>query len=706
MKIANGTDAASFTCEQYPDTAYVCDLEGGPTGCMCTGVVKYGNWERRHPPGSDTDDSPAKWTEPLCLNGGTVPCTNAQFGNVVNGAKVCTCEPTLDYAPMRGTHAAQSTNANGYVVPTCLIQKLSVTSSQSAAQLWSYGTNAGGLGLIANFVFGPLGMKIAQHVVMHEFDKDNLVAMFQFNGLMSSAEATAATFDTYRTDNSPISNAVQTVFADNADALGQELTLLAAFNPTFVVHPRTFADIGVQCPSGYCVNQVRKGISSASFTCERYPETEHICSYEDSKDNCTCNGTVKYGNWGHVKGGSTTGEYVNESFTAGTAVSTSIQCNNAIFGNVVNGAKYCTCTPSSSTSMSRSSKPAFDATAGGVGYSTPTCLIATIGVRSSLSGVTLESLKPQGLDRGFVQFFLTNTIPALMNGDTLVTIGQEFDESTMMLTAQFQGGTTDVANGYSKTAATIESEKATQTNMKAILNSIIAADPLFSDFGAVQPEWTFAYAPYPGGTYVPYNCTGKWYTTTTPEPTTTGPTTTPEPTTPAATTTPAAATVTGGFTVTMADTSVVLGNATIKAEFESGMGSQIAASAGSSVSASDVDVTASEGATSRRLAEERRLGTSLQIDYTINTNSNLANSVTTSINTLTEDQVKTKVQTAVTSISSCSNCSNVVITAATITPASVATTTTAANTETSSARSHHVLAALVGGFLTLLAFFA
>jgi hypothetical protein len=170
---------------------------------------------------------------------------------------------------------------------------------------------------------------------------------------------------------------------------------------------------------------------------------------------------------------------------------------------------------------------------------------------------------------------------------------------------------------------------------------------------------------------------------------------------PATTTAPTvSATVAGTFTLTLSDTSVILGNTTAKAAFQSRMATQIANTAG--VNAAAVTVTVSG---SRRLAPDRELAAgTINIGYSIATDTSASNSVKQQINALSELDLKNKGQSVMTSIDSTVN-----VDAASITTAAtsaVDTTTPAVESYTDTSSAFRALTSVSISFCVVVALFS
>jgi len=150
--------------------------------------------------------------------------------------------------------------------------------------------------------------------------------------------------------------------------------------------------------------------------------------------------------------------------------------------------------------------------------------------------------------------------------------------------------------------------------------------------------------------------------------------------------------VAGAISITVDNPDVILGNATVKRQFEKAMETTIATNA--KVSANAVTVTASKGSRRLESAEPRQLAGTIRIDYTITTTSDQSNTVIANVKTLTDDVAKLKkaTQDAIQGIDSaiCPLCANTTVTSAVATTAPAVTN----DTDTSSADRSHVLWAI------------
>jgi len=160
----------------------------------------------------------------------------------------------------------------------------------------------------------------------------------------------------------------------------------------------------------------------------------------------------------------------------------------------------------------------------------------------------------------------------------------------------------------------------------------------------------------------------------------------------------ATASIKGAFTFKVANSAAVLGNTTVKAAFELNIEQKIAAEL-PTVSASNVDATASAGARRLESAEPRQLAGTIKVDYTITVPSAQSTSVLASVKTaLTATKIQEKTQAAIRGIDPalCPSCatasvSGVVINTA---PAVQGATSSSTGTDTSSADRSHVLWAI------------
>jgi len=158
------------------------------------------------------------------------------------------------------------------------------------------------------------------------------------------------------------------------------------------------------------------------------------------------------------------------------------------------------------------------------------------------------------------------------------------------------------------------------------------------------------------------------------------------------------ASIKGAFTFTVPNPTAILGNTTVKAAFELSMEQSIAADL-PTVSAGNVDATASAGTRRLESAEPRQLAGKIKVDYTITVPSAQSTTVLASVKTaLTATKIQEKTQAAIRGIDAalCPSCATASVTGVVINtaPAVQGATSSSTGTDTSSADRSHVLWAI------------
>jgi hypothetical protein len=160
----------------------------------------------------------------------------------------------------------------------------------------------------------------------------------------------------------------------------------------------------------------------------------------------------------------------------------------------------------------------------------------------------------------------------------------------------------------------------------------------------------------------------------------------------------ATASIQGAFTFTVENPTIILGNTTVKAAFELSMEQSIAADL-PTVSAGNVDATASAGTRRLESAEPRQLAGKIKVDYTITVPSAQSTTVLASVKTaLTVAKIQEKTQAAIRGIDAalCPDCATATVTGVVVNtaPAVQGATSSSTGTDTSSADRSHVLWAI------------